>query len=243
MLSYFTIQNKAFKKCEDSHTSILFDNLKHLPDDLIFKIIKKSLFHDKLPDISGELLSISLWDHWDSEYTSNSYYIEPDVFIRFEGFDLIIEAKRYDEKQQNENQCINEINGYLNHYELDYKKIYFIQLGGLLNKKDEENISIRGKEIVICKTNWTQFLHAILEIQKYTTKNHHIRILNDLINGFALHGISKIEWLTDLKPISIKHKKFGSIIYFHPKSKILWMKDLNRILLNNEFNQMNYGRT
>lgn len=206
MISYF-YRNKGrneLNPCEDSLTSVVFDALKYLPVTTFWDILKGALYYDKLPSYSGEIDSITFWDKWNSEGTNNSNFVEPDVFIRFENIDVIIEAKRYNKKQQSEAQVYNEIQSYFNEYKEEKKELYFIKLGGLNSKLDEENHSINN--IVICKTDWTRLLDAIsrklydLKKEKNTLNNSFIRILNDCIHGFALHQYYKKEWFSELKP-------------------------------------------
>ncbi|PTN10021.1 hypothetical protein C8N47_1021 [Mangrovibacterium marinum] len=86
MISFFTKSKGHLKICEDSLTASVFDLLKYLPTEIFWKILKKSLYHDKLPGISGELIGIRFWEKWSSDGTSNLRYVEPDVFVEFSGF-------------------------------------------------------------------------------------------------------------------------------------------------------------
>lgn len=205
MITYFYENKGKFRVCEDSLTAMVFDLLKYLPHEIFWDILKKSLIHQKLPEISGEILEMNLWDRWSPEDTSNNRYVEPDVFIRFNDFDLLIEAKRYDERQQSDTQIQNEIKAYRNEYE-ENKKLYFIQLGGLWNENDTPNID---EITIICKTNWSRILErVVIERNKidsidYSQINSYKRILDDLIKGFAMHGYFKKLWLKDLEKVNI----------------------------------------
>lgn len=218
MISYFHSKQGEFKSCEDSLTAVIFDTLKYLPTELFWKIIKNSLYHDKLPFASGELLSISFWDKWDAKNTSNKKYVEPDVFLRFQEFDIIVEAKRYDKFQQNEDQLYKEIYSYQNQFESENKEIFFIQLGGLNTINDEDNREIKGKEVTICKTDWTRMLHQIVSLNNVLKETNlsavkaYNRILQDCIKGFALHQFYEKSWLNDLKPTS---SLINSSLSFH----------------------------
>lgn len=207
MISYFHRRKGKLSSCEDSLTAVVFDTLKYLPIELFWSILKQSLLNPKLPHSSGELLQISFWDKWDATDTTNSNFVEPDVFLRFNDFDVIIEAKRYDANQQSNTQRDNEIKGYQTEFSKDEKDLYFIQLGGLNHKNDEKDISstINNKKIVICKTNWTKLLEQIvaknndLKESTLSTELAYSRILEDTINGFALHQYYKNRWLKNLK--------------------------------------------
>lgn len=207
MISYFK-QKGDLSPCEDSLTATVFDNLKYLPSEVFWQILKNALYFDKLPFVSGEIESIHYWPHWNPKYTFNVNFVEPDLFIRFHTFDVILEAKRYDNNQQYEGQKENQIKSYYNEYEKDGKKLFYIQVGGLNDRKDESNYYLNNYSVVICKTDWSRLL---IEIQRqynlFKTNSSSVnkaicRILEDLIFGFSLHGYIHISWLKDLKKSS-----------------------------------------
>lgn len=212
MISYFHHRKGKLNACEDSLTSTVFDTLKYLPTELFWHILKHSEYHFKLPKYPGEIESITYWDNWDSKNTANSKYVQPDVFIRFEEFDLIVEAKRYNENQQSVHQIENEIIAYENEYGNFSKKVYLLQVGGLQNKENELNIKKNNIEVIICKTDWTMILdsamiiHNRLKLSDLSVNESYCRILEDTISGFALHGYFKKNWLKDInieKPLAI----------------------------------------
>lgn len=213
MISYFYHKKRYTEFCEDSFTALVFDLLKYLPIDVFWEILKKSLCQDKLPKESGDMLSIHFWEKWDPSDTTNSKYVEPDVFIRFNGFDVLIEAKRNDEKGQYQSQIYGEIQGYINEFGSEEETLYFIQLGGLTDNNDIEDDNREGIIIKHCKTNWSRILEQIVyERKRIEPINHYNisaykRILDDLIKGFELHGYFKMFWLKDLKHIEINNNK------------------------------------
>ncbi|OXA98209.1 hypothetical protein B0A75_14795 [Flavobacterium oncorhynchi] len=213
MISYFHKRKGTLGPCEDSLTAVVFDTLKYLPVEMFWSILKGSLYHDKLPAYSGNVLSISFWDKWKSKNTSNSNFVEPDLFMRFNEFDVIIEAKRHNEKQQSSAQMENEIQAYYNEYDQEGKPLYFIQLGGLHHINDEPDYCIHDKNVVICKTNWSKLLEQIVS-ENNRVKNSdssifaaYSRILEDSINGFALHQYYKKRWLKNLNVQKSNHNQ------------------------------------
>lgn len=217
MISYFYSGKgrKQLKVCEDSLTSIVFDTLKYLPSPIFWSLLKSSLYQDRLPSVSGELVGISFWDKWGAADTGNTNYVEPDVFLQFAEFDIIIEAKRWDLRQQYDKQLKNQIIAYNNEFLDIDKKLYYIKLGGLHSKENEPNYRHIDSEVVICKTDWTRLLDSISEYLGKIKSNDnlvsgsHIRILEDCIHGFALHQYYKKKWLSQLKTSGqINHKTF-----------------------------------
>ena len=112
MITFFDKKGKL-NICEDSLTATVFDGLKYLPSQMFWRILRHSLYHNHLPEYSlcGEMVSISFWEKWsaEGENIDNVNFVEPDIFIRFKYIDVIIEAKRYNEKQQKIHQMNKEI--------------------------------------------------------------------------------------------------------------------------------------
>lgn len=229
-----------FVPCEDSLTSSVFDLIKLLPTDIILRILKNCLLHDKIPANSGELINISFWDKWDAENTTNSRYVEPDVFMRFENFDIIVEAKRNDFFQQYGSQIHNEIQAYYNEFSGDEKELYFLQLGGIYSHDDEEDIvfDFNGlKKVTMCKTTWTGLLNTIsylrteINLKNSSSNIHYIRILDDIITAFEMHQFFEIMWLKEISKVDIRKTDFEFFEYAF-KSPFYWLSDIITYKIN-----------
>lgn len=249
MISYYSKNKKYLSTCEDLLSAITFDGLKYLPIEIFYRILKNSLVHDKLPYHSGELQSISYWDNWDATGTKNSTRVIPDVFLRFYEFDIIVEAKRNDEKQQYFRQQENEIISYYNEYGDDKKQLYFIQLGGLHNFDNELDYNHGNNNVIICKTNWTKLLHQIVKERDSFNQmnlsmfNSYIRILDDIILGFELHNFYQINWLKGLNSPKIINQifRFKSSFKLSQMKKILNLKT-HKITSQSTNNMFNYAK-
>ena len=210
MISYFEKKSKL-SVCEDSLTASVFDGLKHLPAEMFWRILKRSLYRDKLPRSCGDLRSVLFWERWsskDDDDIANKEFVEPDVFIRFEKADIIVEAKRRNEKQQKEEQLVNEVRAYRNEFPQDDKPVYFLQLGGLQNTLDTANYTEEGRrlDVVVCKTDWTSLLGAVVgenmrlkSSDLSASTRAYIRILDDIVKGLELHRYYKKDWLADFQ--------------------------------------------
>jgi hypothetical protein len=223
MINYFSKKKGHLKICEDSLTSSVFDLLKYLPSEIFWNILKKSLYFDKLPSVSGDIVAIKFWEKWDPEGTNNSHFVEPDVFLEFYDFDIIIEAKRYNEFQQNVNQRKSQIQSYSNEFGSNNKKLFYIQLGGLHNLEDEAN-ETDIFNVVICKTDWSKLLNQIIAEKKsiedvnLSQLNSYKRIYNDLIRCFEMHGFYRKSWLCETKITDkINIDNFNSLFYYAKK--------------------------
>lgn len=196
------VNRAIFKANEDSLTSSIFERLMYLPQELMHRIFIDSLL-DTIPDLElHQIERIEFWPNWSSENTTNSKRVEPDVFIRTVKQDIIIEAKRLDDKQQDSEQWKREIQAYKNEYCEDKKTTVFIALGGLY-KKETETITVSGDAHLIYKCTWKSILNAVqnsihdLELGANYTNNNKalLKILNDIVLCLELFGFSTSLWL------------------------------------------------
>lgn len=211
---------------EDPKTSAVFENLMLLPDNVFWHILKTSCYENTdLPKNIGQLQSYQFWPHWDPTDTMNSNFVEPDLFLRFEDADIIIEAKYSDLSGQREEQWKNQIIAYENEYKVCKKKIIFIAVGGNYIKSAEK-IVIRHSTYDISKCTWLQLLIAtnkfLNELEEVTFPDYNIlatkRILNNIILAFNINQVYNLEWFNTME-----------------RNKLLIsQKSLN--VLNNEFN-------
>ena len=190
---------------EDPKTSSVFENLMLLPDNVFWYILKQSCFSNSdLPINSGSLLSYDFWPHWDSTGTKNSNFVEPDLFLEFEEFDVIIEAKYGDTGGQGEGQWNNEIIAYHNEYG-DKKAFVFIAVGGNMSIT-EQTIKVKKESVKIHKCNWLSILIAVnkykKELESITVPDMTIsatkRLLDNIILAFNIKGVYNIDWFNTM---------------------------------------------
>lgn len=191
---------------EDPKTSAVFENLMLLPDNVFWTIFRQSCFsEEKLPQESGMLDSYEFWPHWDNKGTTNTNYVEPDVFLRFNNFDVIVEAKYGDMGGQCLNQWKNEITAYFNEYQDERRDICFIALGGNVNLANE-TVRVRKQDVTVYKCTWLSLLISVTKYQKQlkyiTMPDYSIlaqkRLLDNIILAFNLNGVYDIKWFGDL---------------------------------------------
>jgi len=193
-----------FSTSEDSLTAMIFGRLLYLPSELIWEILNSASYSERLTTGYPKILSAEFWPRWVSDETSKSKSVEPDIFIRTTEFDLIIEAKRYDDNQQDAAQWQNECQAYLNEYGEEDRKVILLAIGGINNEQDEI-ITISNKNISVIKCRWIKLLHEIKKIHLRLEKNSSqlnsinslIVILKDIVSGFGIHGYSTGGWLED----------------------------------------------
>lgn len=219
---------------EDSITSSAFQLLGYLPDEM-FQSILCSALRGNINEVTlGRLEGIEFWPKWNaSGINSNNSFVEPDVFIRFDNMDMIVEAKRYDHKGQYKAQWQNEYQAYLNEYPESKQKVVLWALGGILTL-DEDHVEIGGERCTVYKSTWTMLLDAVqAEYQKLINTKRSTRLERvyiDLIHSFQFHGFFVGEWFSDGKmkpigfsPISINYFSRNQLRFDGSK----WLYSLN----------------
>lgn len=190
---------------EDPKTSAVFETLLMLPDEVVWHVVRNACFDSSnLPEFAGRIESCRFWPHWDSTDTTNANFVEPDVFIRFQAFDLIIEAKYGDVDGQYRGQWKNELRAYRNEYGNE-RTVHFLAVGGNA-EKHTESVNI-DRAVAINKCSWlslliqvTKFKDDILSATFKTTYNSYILRQLDLIElAFNLNGVYDIKWMGDLE--------------------------------------------
>ena len=191
---------------EDPKASSVFENLMLLPDNVFWHILKSSCFYnDGMLTNSGRLLSYEFWSHWDNTGTDNNAYVEPDLFLRFEEFDVIIEAKYGDYGGQYLKQWTQELTAYDNEYKKEEKPVIFIAVGGNMSM-DIVEIKVCGKMHLIFKCNWLSLLIATnkyrSELKRISVPDMNtsatLRLLDNIILAFNINGVYNIDWFNTM---------------------------------------------
>ncbi len=76
------------EKKEDTLSSSFFGLLFYMPKEIINQFFIEITKNNEI----GEYLNHEFWSHWNSIGTKNKYYVEPDIFVRFEKIDIIIDT-------------------------------------------------------------------------------------------------------------------------------------------------------
>lgn len=208
---------RHIKHCEDSLTAAVFSHLLHLPAELFWQILRNACYGgERLPAYLGEP-EVSPWPQWKAEGTSNARYVEPDLFIRFPSLDLIVEAKRWDDRMQTRTQWAAELTAYANEYGGEKRSVCLIALGGLHTEQCDE-LSCEwtapageiGRHRFVCVVHMCRWQGLLDQCKRRRRELEHmdfatshtsaeVRILDDLIDLFACHGFSTGRWFSDFE--------------------------------------------
>ena len=191
---------------EDSLTAAVFSHLLHLPCEVFWQVLRQACYSKSLPDNPGEPLMFHAWPNWNPKDTGNSDRVIPDLFIRFASFDLIIEAKRWDNDMQDPSQWQRELIAYINEYGNEKREVKMLAMGGIHSEIDEKLIH-QSFDCTVHKCRWSTVLLECQHLKReYEEKNKtnptsrvsaDVRILDDLIDLFATHGFVVLRWFAD----------------------------------------------
>jgi hypothetical protein len=241
MISSVQYGKASINFCEDTLTSSVFDCLLMLPDKLFWEILKKSCLKNNLPEKIKAIEDYDYWPKWNSENTTREKYVEPDLFIRFDNFDLIIEAKRWDINQQYIEQWENEFIAYKNKYSQDEKEVFLLAVGGIYDEDNYINNIVDYGTIKVYRCRWFNILETLVDIidnfniSEYFNYPNIYRIIKLLITSLEIHGLMKINWLDDIKYIHEVNfeENYETInnwrMYKNGLLKINWLDDIKYI--------------
>jgi hypothetical protein len=216
-----------FKKDEDALTSSVFERLMYLPQELISTIFTAALYQD-IPKLDlTKIKSIEFWPKWSAIETTNASYVEPDIYIRTQDHDIIIEAKRYEQGQQLESQWKKEITAYNNENSEQNRPLIFIALGGL-HQLTTNKVTVGENGIIIYKCSWRRILQEVLKAKKNLENSVDVlhvnwainNVLEDLILVFRLFGFSTAPWFEEfMKPPRLNQKNMNKLNFTIPWKK------------------------
>jgi len=186
-----------FHHSEDSLTSMVFSRLCYLPSSIFWNLLMRACREPNFTLQPGKLLSYQFWPRWNAEGTVNLRYAEPDVFLRFEHFDLLVEAKKGDgQPLQNDAQQMKEMQSYYNVYAEDNKAMLFLAVGGLGYDHDKyDPLPLPGRHTPIPRLSchWKHLHYEVFRhIQELQSNRDSIaapmiHILWDIDMAFTLH--------------------------------------------------------
>lgn len=190
---------EVFNESEDSLTSSVFGSLLHLPAATLWSIVRRAAYNENaiLPNVVGELLSYNFWPRWHFGERD----VEPDVFLEFELLDLVVEAKRYDERQQDVEQWKREASAYQQEFGYKSRPMIILAVGGLYDTLPHH--IEEGPTVV--KTRWTRILSVVNRVISETSLTTRYipesaatqRVLTDVVAALNLHGFWHIHWMAD----------------------------------------------
>lgn len=203
------IRNQLWNQ-EDVKTSSIIGNLLHLPTNIFWHILrnasdKTDANGNKLPVLSEDedIIDYEFWPYWTLQDK-----VEPDVFIRFANFDLIVELKVHDYNQQKSWQWNREFSAYYKRYPNENKPVYLIAISGKTNETMNN----------VFQCSWQSLLETVLDAKELaeSKKGFIDRIFNDILMAFSIHQEFYFKYLDsvtlDQMNITSDYKLFPNLI-------------------------------
>ena len=206
----------ANAQCEDSLTSSVFERLALLSDENLWWVLrnacdKQALAAKPLPDNVGKLEKFEFWPSWkpDSQLERNSSRVEPDVFLRFEQYDIIVEAKRHDFTQsQNIEQWQNELGAWCQEFQTD-RPVVLLAIGGNTTVGTcEVELEHLSQQFRVERLHWEMLRDAVFELSSRFSNDTQLAHLFDQLDiVFEFFGVSslKMRWLCYLRSMSVEN--------------------------------------
>ena len=203
-------------QCEDSLTSSVFERLALLSDENLWWVLrnacdKQALAATPLPDNVGKLEKIEFWPSWkpDSQLERNSSRVEPDVFLRFEQYDIIVEAKRHDFTQsQNIEQWQNELGAWCQEFQTD-RPVVLLAIGGNTTVGTcEVELEHLTQQFRVEQLHWEMLRDAVFELSSRFSNDTQLAHLFDQLDiVFEFFGVRslKMRWLCYLRSMSVEN--------------------------------------
>ena len=204
--------------CEDTLTSSVIGVMQFLPDDLFWSLLAESCGTlSQLPKTAGRIIKITFWPKF-FDNTFNSKYVEPDVWIEAEDYNIIIEAKKTDCGGQYEEQWKKEITAIKKKVN-NNKAIIFISLGGNTSLTDCK-CTMWEEEHCIYTASWFNLLHAVNKLYRFHSgelPRNQLRTLSAIIAAFSKHSFYDVEWFSEFRCASLPFcntKCFNELLEF-----------------------------
>ncbi|MGF1690088.1 hypothetical protein [Photobacterium kagoshimensis] len=184
-----------FKAREDLLTSTFFERFAYLSDDVQTQILAScfSLSPDDFQAKFGVFQSIDYWPRYELGEGGESRQVEPDLVIRFELCNLIVEVKPPAGGDQYYDQWQREVDSFLQSDEREALPLYFLAIGRI----DTRNALQWGKLLkeqhleleLVGATKWQAVTDVLVKLINEGVSRTDKRILSDMLEGLALYGL------------------------------------------------------
>lgn len=186
---------QLYKKREDLLTAAFFSRFTYLSGLMQHRLLKKWLG-------SGDFTVFEIADFWpsyDLPDNEGRNFVEPDLLLRFEDFDVLIEVKPPQGGDQYLTQWLNEIEGYF--AQDDTKPLYFLaigRVGKVLESLDVKELRKTYSQFVDIKSiEWkpiAQELYQLQRSQKLDAQDS--RIVDDMLQALELYDVRgyEVKW-------------------------------------------------
>ncbi|MCG6307878.1 hypothetical protein K6U49_04490 [Vibrio alginolyticus] len=192
-----------FKAREDLLTSTVFERFAYLSEPIQFQLLE-FCFNDKvaaLAELFGAFITIDYWLRYTFEEKGYTSQVEPDLIIRFENANLIVEVKPPAGGDQYFTQWRREVGSFLQSEEGESLPLYFLAIGRIddvfVLKWESKLVSEFDKLICVGAIKWQPIADWLVEkLADMSLPKTDKRIVSDMLKALALYGlnVSNFKW-------------------------------------------------
>ncbi|WP_372377925.1 hypothetical protein ACBZ91_00475 [Vibrio natriegens] len=217
-----------FKAREDLLTSTVFERFAYLSEPSQFQLLE-FCFNDKvvaLAELFGAFLTIDYWPRYTFEEKGHARQVEPDLIIRFEKANLIVEVKPPAGGDQYFTQLRREVGSFLQSEEGESLPLYFLAIGRVddVSALKWESKLVNEFDNLICvgAIEWQPIADCLVEkLSDSRLSKTDKRIVSDMLKALALYGLN----VSNFKWDKLRKQSFPVMSLGHP---LLSAVDINQ---------------
>jgi hypothetical protein len=186
--------SQLYKQREDLLTAAFFSRFTYLSGLLQHRLLKSWL--GGVGDFTA-FKSVEFWPRYDLPDDELREFVEPDLLLRFDDCDVLVEVKPPQGGMQYHQQWRKQIEGYFAQEE-DTHELYFLAIGQVGNALSTLDIDSLHDKYELLKTlntkEWKSIAHQLYQLQKsHKLDAQDRRVLKDMLQALELYGIRGYE--------------------------------------------------
>lgn len=186
--------SQLYKQREDLLTAAFFSRFTYLSGLLQHRLLKGWL--GGVGDFT-EFKNAEFWPRYDLPDDETRDFVEPDLLLRFEDCDVLVEVKPPQGGMQYQEQWENEIAGYFAQ-DGETRPLYFLaigRVGKVLELMDVEAILEKHDLLKVLKSiEWKPIAHELYQLQRSQKLDaQDRRVVEDMLQALELYGIRAYE--------------------------------------------------
>ncbi len=196
---------QLFKTHEDLMTAAIFGRFSYLSANIQSRLLQTWL---KCGDDFSDFKDIEFWPTYSLNSGNTNCLVEPDLILRFEHCNIIVEVKPPAGGNQYFEQWQREIHSFLQAEGDIEKPLYFLALGRI-NKNDANNwakllidtcndnapSNSSSNLIKVAALKWQEIADNFIDLTRQaTTHNPDLRIMNDIIEVLKLYNLKTAQF-------------------------------------------------
>lgn len=192
--------SRLFKRHEDLLTATFFERFSYLSDAVQLSLLSH-WFAEHSGTLQHQFLGFKTIDYWvrfELGEQGNYKQVEPDLIMRFNDFNIMVEVKPPDGGDQSDEQWANEIASFIQDPNNDSKPLYFLAIGGsnpkLAKAWSSQLLQRFAPQLTaIAALNWQPVAKQLLDLANGSVdialNRQDTQVLKDMLEGLNLYGL------------------------------------------------------